>query len=146
MPERLNGPVLKTVEGVSLTWVRIPLPPQNMKIVNKGNKIIYHKELASGRWFEIPFMEQMANVGSEVERTISWREKNKEYSQKAFERALELLDLTIADKKNKKRLKELLRVREALADYFFFDNEYGSSDKLWQKYFFSFTWAVRKDR
>jgi hypothetical protein len=108
--------------------------------------VVYHKELASGRWFEIPFMEQMANVGSEVERTISWREKNKEYSQKAFERALELLDLTIADKKNKKRLKELLRVREALADYFFFDNEYGSSDKLWQKYFFSFTWAVRKDR
>lgn len=108
--------------------------------------VVYHKELASGRWFKIPFMEQMANIGSEIERTISWREKNKEYSRQAFERALELLDLTIADRKNKKRLKELLRVREALADYFVFDNQYGSSDKLWKKYFFAFTWAVRKDK
>ena len=43
--------------------------------------------------------------------------------QKALERAIELLDLTIADPKNKKRLKEVLRVREALLDHFIFDNE-----------------------
>ena len=64
-----------------------------------------HKDLAAGHWQELSFFEQMANVGSEVERTISWKNKgNLEYSQKAFERALELLDLTIADKRNQKRL------------------------------------------
>lgn len=103
-----------------------------------------HKQMASGHWFELSFFEQMANIGSEVERTISWKAKNNpEYSRMAFERALELLDLTIADKRNIKRLKELLRVREALADYFEFDNEYRSTDKLWQNYFYPFNWAAR---
>lgn len=103
-----------------------------------------HKRMADGRWFEFSFFEQMANIGSEVERTISWKAKNNpEYSRMAFERALELLDLTIADSRNIKRLKELLRVREALADYFEFDNEYKSTDKLWQNYFYPFNWAAR---
>ena len=105
-----------------------------------------HQELASGRWDQLSFFEQMANVGSEVSRTISWRVKNVEYSEKAFERALELLDLTISDSKNKGRLRELVRVREALADYFVFDNTYESSDDLWQKYFYSFNYAASLNR
>ena len=102
-----------------------------------------HKTLADGRWNKLTFYEQMANVGSEVERTIKWREKNEGYSERAFERALELLDLTIDDRKNLDRLKELTRLREALADYFVFDNSYESSDKSWHKYFFAFNFAVR---
>lgn len=104
-----------------------------------------HKSLASGRWFKMTFFEQMANIGSEVERTILWREKNKEYSQKAFERALELVDLTISDdkNKNKSKLKELTRMREALADYFTFENQYQSSDKSWRNYFYGFNYAAR---
>lgn len=106
-----------------------------------------HKNLATGKWFELNFFEQMANVGSEIERTISWKEKgNMEYGGMAFERALELLDLTINDKKNVHRLKELLRVRETLADYFEFNNEYKSSDKLWRGYFMPFNWAARLNR
>ena len=57
-----------------------------------------------------PFLlaEQMANIGSEIERTISWRKKGRpEIGIRAFERALELLDLTIADAKNLTRLREL---------------------------------------
>jgi len=61
----------------------------------------------------------------------------------AFERALELLDLTISDSKNIKRLKELLRLRETLADYFAFENEYKSTDKSWQNYFYAFNFAAR---
>jgi len=103
-----------------------------------------HPQLAAGRWFQLSFFEQMANVGSEVERAIKWKNKrNLKYSRLAFERALELLDFTIADKKNKKRLKELLRVRETLADYFAFENEYKSTDKSWQNYFYAFNWAAR---
>lgn len=103
----------------------------------------YHKNLAAGKWNELTFFQQMANIGSEVERTIKWKDKNAEYSRLAFERALELLDFTIADRKNRDRLKELLRTREALADHFFFDNEYGSTDEIWRKYFFAFNWAAR---
>jgi len=102
-----------------------------------------HQHLASGGWNKISFCEQMANIGSEIFRTINWQKKNKDYADKAFERALELLMLTIDDKKNRGRLKELTRLKEVLADYFVFDNEYKSSDDLWQKYFYSFNYAAR---
>jgi hypothetical protein len=103
-----------------------------------------HKELASGRWQKLKFVEQMANIGSEVERTINWRKKNNaEYSRLAFERALELIDLTVNSTNNIPKLRELLRLREALSDYFVFDNTYKSTDKLWQNYFLAFNYAAR---
>jgi len=103
-----------------------------------------HKQLAAGRWFTMPFREQMANLGSEVERAIRWKEKgNDEYSQKAAERMLELLDITIEDPKNHLHLKELTRLREALVDYFFFQNQFASSNRAWRSYFYPFNWAAR---
>ncbi|MFA7319508.1 MAG: hypothetical protein WC022_02830 [Parcubacteria group bacterium] len=105
---------------------------------------VQHKNLAAGGWQKLSFFEQMANVGSEVERTIKWKNKNNnEYSRMAFDRALELLDFTIADKRNIGRLKELMRVRETLADYLAFDNDYHSTDKSWQNYFYAFNFAAR---
>jgi hypothetical protein len=102
-----------------------------------------HPRLAAGRWFELSLVEQLANVGSEVERALRWREKgNAEFGQRAFERALELLDLTIADAANLDRLRELTRLREVLADYFWFDNEYGSTAESWRRYFGAFTYAA----
>lgn len=109
--------------------------------------ICQHKELARGRWFSMAIAEQLANVGSEVERTILWKNKNnRDYSDKALERALELLDLTVEDAKNKSRLKEILRLREALVDYFVFDNQFFSSDELWRKYFYPFNFKARMGR
>ena len=106
-------------------------------------KLTHHKDLTLERWKKLNLCEQLANVGSEVFRAIKWRGKNPEYSRLALERALELLDLTLrANVDSGPRLKELARVREALVDYFFFDNEYGSSDKSWQDYFGSFNYAA----
>ena len=106
-----------------------------------------HKQLAQGRWKELSFAEQMGNIGSEIERTIHWKEKgNPAYSDLAFERALELIDLTIADAKTGPRLRELTRTREALADHFVFSNEYRTTDECWKKYFFCFAYAARMHR
>lgn len=103
-----------------------------------------HKKLANGGWQTLTLIEQLANIGSEVERTIKWKNKgNTEYSRMAFERALELLDITIADPQNRKRLKELTRLREFLTDYFAFGNDYQSSDKQWQNYFYAMNFAAR---
>lgn len=106
---------------------------------------MYHRELAAGRWQQLSLVEQMANIGSEVHRMISWRERNEERSRLAFERALELLDLTKADPKNRGRLKEICRVREVLVDYRF-DNQYSSTDEQWEKYFYAFNYAARLTR
>lgn len=106
-----------------------------------------HKSLAGGRWKEISFVEQMANVGGEVERALLWRAKNNPpYSERAFERALELLDLTLATTEGFPRLKEVARVREALVDYFVGPNEFGSTDASWRRYFLPFAYAARRDR
>lgn len=103
----------------------------------------YHPELAAGRWEEFSFAMQMANVGSEIERAIKWKNKDRlERSQSAFFRALELIDFTIADNKNKSRLGEICRVREVMVDYFFADNRYRSTDESWQKYFRAFNWMA----
>ena len=105
-----------------------------------------HKELAAGRWKQLSFVEQMANIGSEVERALNWRAKNNpDYSQLAFERALELVDLTLGSGLTFPRLKELARMREAMVDYFFGTNQFMSAENSWRKYFSHFTYAARKD-
>ena len=100
----------------------------------------YHKELAAGKWQGLPLAEQLANIGSEIERTMAWQHKgNNDYSRHAFERGLELLDLTLDNKLTSPQTRELIRLREVLVDYFFADNQYGSSPKLWHSYFGAFT-------
>ncbi|PIR61410.1 MAG: hypothetical protein COY81_00970 [Candidatus Pacebacteria bacterium CG_4_10_14_0_8_um_filter_43_12] len=103
-----------------------------------------HEQLAQGRWQELTFLEQMANVGSEVERAISWRNKNqKKLMLGSITRAFELLSLTIdAQRESESRLKELCRVKECLADSFLDKNSFLSSDGDWKSYFRSFTYAA----
>jgi len=103
-----------------------------------------HKELAAGRWAEFPLFEQMAHIGGDVERALNWRaRKNAEHSQKAFERALELIDLSLDCASSRSRLRELARLREAVVDFFAGDNQFQSSDASWRKYFLPFAYAVR---
>ena len=105
-----------------------------------------HKELAAGRWKALPFIEQMANIGSEVERALNWRAKNNpDYCRKAFERALELLDMTLESSAGFARLKELARTRELMVDYFSGTNQFMSTEASWRSYFSHFTYAVRKN-
>ncbi len=84
----------------------------------------------------------------DVGRAINSKNQNDlGYSRLAFERALELLDLTISDPKNiKGSRREVLRVREALVDYFVGSNQYSSTDKLWENYFYNFNYAAALER
>jgi len=107
---------------------------------------IEHKTLAQGNWGNLSLIEQMANIGSEVVRALNWKEKNNpDYYNKARLRALELLDFTINDPKNRFRLTEITRLREVFVDYFWFDNIFKSTSESWKKYFFHFVYAARKN-
>ena len=108
--------------------------------------VIYHKELQN-RWHSYSLMEQLANVGAEVERALSWKEKgNKKYSRIAFERALELLDYTTENISNFYRLRELKRLREVLVDYFAGQNIYKSTPSSFRSYFYGFNYAASLKR
>lgn len=101
-----------------------------------------HKELAAGKWKNFLFLDQMGNIGSEISRSIYWNKKGERVlSLQSFERGLELLDLTIEDQKNRTKIKELCLLREMLADHFYFNNDYDSTDRQWDEYFYAFAYA-----
>jgi len=107
---------------------------------------MYHPLIAQEKWNAFSTIEQMANIGSEVSRAINWGKKDVESMRLAAYRALELLTLSIKDSKNTRGLKELLRVQECIADYFFGENIYQFTDAWWQKYFLEYAIAARRGK
>ena len=107
--------------------------------------IVFHKELARGRWFGLSLMEQMGNIGSEVGRAAMWYGKNEEHLWHAANRALELFDLTLADVRWKGRLREIARAREAFCDAMNGGEQKGSNLADLDVEFLPFAAAARKD-
>ncbi|MDD5056187.1 MAG: hypothetical protein PHZ00_08055 [Candidatus Peribacteraceae bacterium] len=106
-----------------------------------------HRSLAEGRWQTFSLAFQLANVGSEVGRALKAKQEGRTDRMTApLDRALELLDLTIADPKHRHRLKELCRLREVLCDFFLGDNDYGSNPDVIDRYFLEFAVAARNER
>ncbi|MFH0814912.1 MAG: hypothetical protein V1902_02425 [Candidatus Falkowbacteria bacterium] len=108
--------------------------------------IVYHKNLAEGRWFKLSLAEQMGNIGSEIGRTIIRKRRGESVdADKALDRALELFDLTMSDPRwlKTRRLREIARAREVSCDLFCGENIYGSTFESLEKYFYQFALAAR---
>ena len=103
-----------------------------------------HQEQAAGAWRQRSLIEQLANVGSEVGRIRKWQGRNPELCEKAFVRALELLDLTISDPRWKGRRKELTRARTFLCDAMQGGTEHGITMEYLDRYFLAFAVAARR--
>ena len=100
------------------------------------------------RWNQLSLAEQMGNIGSEFDRIVSWRKKNNlEFAERAFDRTLDLLDLTITDPRwGGGKRKELARTRELLCDMLVGDNKYNTPAEFLSKYFYQFAVAARKNK
>jgi hypothetical protein len=110
--------------------------------------ITYHPSLAAGRWYTLTLAEQLGNVGSEYERALRAKANDDQSRfEHAFERMLELLDLTIGDARWKNhRLKELTRVREVVCDELWNEKpEYIHRNDL-REYFLYFGILARNQR
>jgi hypothetical protein len=105
-----------------------------------------HRELAAGKWAELSLAEQLGNVGSEVGRMRRWTGRDERLAGAAFERALELLDLTVADPRWRHRLREISRARECLRDAASGGREYGTTLADLDRYFLAFAVAARARR
>ena len=105
-----------------------------------------HRGLASGRWQQFSLLEQMANIGSEVGRMRRWSGRDTRLMSSAFDRALELLDLTLADPRWRGRLREIARARELLCDAATGGGEYGTTLEDLDRYFLAFAVAARLRR
>ena len=100
------------------------------------------------RWGRFSLMEQLGNIGSEVDRAIAWKRKgNDKLADAAFDRSLELMDLSISDSRWRGgTLKELTRVREVLCDTFLGDNSYNTPPESLSKYFYAFAVAAQRKK
>lgn len=105
-----------------------------------------HRELAAGRWGQLSLCEQLGNVGSEVGRMRRWHGRDERLVTGAFERALELLDLTLADPRWRTRLREIARARELICDAASGGKEYGTTLPDLDRYFLAFAMAARRSR
>ena len=97
------------------------------------------------RWHTLTLMEQMAHVGSEVERAIRAHETgNRRRFDSALARALELFDFTATDDRWRgPRRREILRAREEFCRLFFDENVPEDSARGLQRYFLAFAVAAR---
>lgn len=110
---------------------------------------VIHKELASGGWFKLTLAEQLANIGSEVHRTIIWRNKDETRFNSAFERALELFDLSLSDKRWQGRYKEICRSREFFCSLIVESEKYENPEKelnFLDNYFMQFAVLVNNKK
>jgi len=108
----------------------------------------YHPSLAAGRWYMLTLAEQLGNVGSEYERALRAK-ANDDHSRfkPAFERMLELLDLTISDTRWKNhRLKDLTRLREMLCDELWNEKQEYTHPNDLREYFLYFGILARNQR
>ncbi|MDQ7779580.1 MAG: hypothetical protein RDV41_07705 [Planctomycetota bacterium] len=104
-----------------------------------------HAGLASGRWKELSLAEQMANIASEIGRIISARRRGDgARADGAFDRALELLDLTATDPRWKTGRREITRARELFLAAYFGSSEYNTSLEDLDRYFMQFAAMARR--
>jgi hypothetical protein len=106
--------------------------------------VAIHQNQAAGAWQRRPLVDQLANVGSEVGRIRRWRGKNPDLCEKAFVRALELLDMTITDPRWKGRRKELTRARSLLCDAMDGGKEHGTTIEDLDRYFLAYAVVARQ--
>lgn len=104
-----------------------------------------HLELARISWAKLSLVEQMANIGSEISRTLKAQGNQARYWG-AVTRALDLFYLTIEDPRWKGRLKEILRVRELFAAAALGSDEFKTSLQDLDRYFDCFAWIARSGR
>lgn len=106
---------------------------------------VQHSTLGAGRWQALSLVEQLAHVGSEVERALRAHEQGRaDRFAHALTRALELFDLTAADDRWRgARRRETLRAREEFCSVFFGDNTASGASDYLRKYFLQFAVAAR---
>lgn len=103
------------------------------------------KEFAK-RWRQFDLIDQLANIGSELNRVIIWQGRDEKKAQEFAYATLDLFDLTIADPRWRYRLKEILRSRYLFCDLLWGKNEFKTSLADLEKDFFRYAYYSRNRR
>ena len=101
---------------------------------------------AAAHWGNLTIAEQLAHVGSEVERALRAHDaRNGTRRDHALARALELFDLSAADPRWRgPRRREILRAREEFCVLLFADHPPAAAAAGLRKYFLAFAVLARR--
>lgn len=80
----------------------------------------FHRNLTQERWNSFDITSQILNIASELTRARNRLPDDTENCQRSLERALELIDYAVGDREKwrSRRLKELLRFRDLIAEQY----------------------------
>lgn len=107
----------------------------------------WHSEELRQHWLKFSRIEQMANIGSEVHRTIAAAARGDAHAkQLAYERALELFDFTLDDPQWITGRKEVVIAREVFCDLIIGGNTYHTDPDSLDRYFTQFAVAAQRQR
>lgn len=107
---------------------------------------LFHQNLAAGRWYELTLAEQMGNIGSEVSRARKAQGNDEPKFWGAVTRGLELLSLTLADRRWGERRKEIARAYEVFCDAVLGGKVYNSDLESLDRYFTNFALLAMSKR
>jgi hypothetical protein len=103
--------------------------------------------ISAERWQRFSLAEQLGNIGSELSRAARFKQqKELERFTASLDRAHDLVIFTVADPRWRNRLRELLRFREAVSDWYLNGITYGISLAKLVEYCLPFALLARKDR
>lgn len=81
--------------------------------------LIYHKTLSVEKWSAYSNMQQIIMISNELNRAKNWIINNRNTEANlAYERAFELIDLSVLDKKWENATVEFLRLKETISELY----------------------------
>jgi hypothetical protein len=91
----------------------------------------FHKGLTQEKCNSLDISHQILNITAELNRARNRLSENHQHARLSIERALELIDLTVEDRRmwRKGRLRELLRFRDCVAEEY--AQGLSSEENLW---------------
>ena len=99
------------------------------------------------KWFKMSVQEQISNIGGEVNRAINWSNKGNTQRAKSFcNKAIEFVQLSMEDPKNRHRRREVYNCICELEDRFLGDNVFRTTDETLRKYYDAFIYNDFSDR
>ncbi len=70
------------------------------------------------KWIKFTKKQQIGAIGAEIMRAKAWQEKDKEKFLSAIERALNMIDASLEDKRWKNYLSSLFWLRNKMAEFY----------------------------
>ena len=90
------------------------------------------------KWYSMPVNVQIANIGSEVERALRWKDRDPKKAENFCRKAISFWEIVKSDPKNRFREEEFQTAMDELEDFFLGENLYQTTEQDLRRYYDAF--------